>query len=362
MARKDWAASDRVSWLAALAAAPHRFDFHVVLRRIECLFRDLPRWGEAARPSDEPVRLGQDPELAFAPSALASYLPATDGRPARLAVAFFGLFGPHGALPLHLTEYARERARHAGDRTLSAFADLFHHRMLVLFHRAWAVAQPTAAHDRASDRFTTYVGSLLGLGLPALTGRDAIPDRAKLQYAAHLANPSRHAEGLAAMLADYFEVAVGIEEFVGEWIELPRSGRFRLGHSREVSCLGRTTILGQRFWRCDHKFRIVLGPLSRADFQRLLPGSQSLSRMVAMVRAYVGDELDWDVRLVLDRGERDQVRLGHGDRLGWNARLGQGSRARRLEDIIIHPSTNRTTRSVRSHELPARRKPVRAGA
>ena len=359
MAGQDRTPSDRLSWLAALAAAPQSFDFHVALRRIECFFRELPRWGEAARPSAEPLRLGQDPELAFAPAAVASFKPSEDGRPGRLAVAFFGLFGPNGALPLHLTEYARERARHAGDRTLAAFADVFHHRMLVLFHRAWAVAQPTVAHDRpGADRFTTYVASLFGLGLPALANRDLVPDHAKLQYAAHLANPTRHAEGLQAMLAEYFEMPATIEEFVGEWIELPESGRFRLGHSKEVSTLGQTTILGRRFWRCDHKFRIVLGPLCRVDFERMLPGTPGQARLAALVRTYVGDELDFDVCLVLDRAERDQLQLGKGDRLGWNARLGSSSRAQRLEDIVIHPFTNQTERLVRSRGLAAQSDPA----
>jgi predicted component of type VI protein secretion system len=46
--------------------------------------------------------------MIFAPAELAAWWPAS-GRPARLLVYFFGLLGPNGPLPLHLTEYARER-------------------------------------------------------------------------------------------------------------------------------------------------------------------------------------------------------------------------------------------------------------
>jgi type VI secretion system protein ImpH len=345
MAGADRATQHRLSWLARLEREPYGVDFHVALRRLESFFRELPRWGAAVRPSDEPVRLGQDPELVFAPSAVASFKQQDQTRPARLSVAFFGLFGPNGPLPLHLTEYARERVRHAGDRTFSAFVDVFHHRLLALFHRAWAVGQPTAAHDRPlENRFTTYIASLIGLGLPALRDRDVITDAAKLQYAALIAHPSRNPDALAAIIADYFGLPVAIEEFVGEWLDLPDEALSRLAYSAEVSTLGRSIVLGRRVWRRDHKFRIVLGPLSRADFHRMQPGSASLAQLSGIVRSYAGDELDWDVRLVLDSGEGGQARLGRGDRLGWDTRL--GAQGGRREDILVHPRTGRTQRMV----------------
>ena len=259
-------------------------------------------------------------------------------------MAFFGLFGTNGPLPLHLTEYVRDRMRHAGDRTFSAFADLFHHRMLMLFHRAWVQAEPTAAADRpTNNRFDVYVGSLFGIGLPSLSNRDEIPDRAKLQYAGWFANCVRTAEGLRAILADYFELPVVVEEFQSEWLDLPESNRTRLGGAPEEATLGRTTVLGKRVYRADHKFRVRLGPLSSEDYLRMLPGRPSLNRLTAMVRAYTGDELAWDVRLCMKRGETAQIRLGRGNCLGWNARIGWGGPA---ADLIIDPKTLRTYRTL----------------
>ena len=125
--------------------------------------------------------------------------------PPRLAVNFFGLFGPNGPLPLHLTEYARNRLRAESDPTLVRFIDLFHHRMLTLFYRVWAAAQPTVSFDRPeTDRFALYVGSLFGLGMPSLRNRDAFPDLARLHYAGQLACQTRHPDGLNAMISDYF--------------------------------------------------------------------------------------------------------------------------------------------------------------
>jgi type VI secretion system protein ImpH len=346
MALHDRATPDALSWLSRLERAPYAIEFHVALRRIECLFRDRARFGKAVHPRQEPVRLGQEPSLSFAPSTLESFVPPEADRPGRLLVTFFGLFGPQGPLPLHLTEYARDRLKKAGDATFASFANVFHHRLLSLFHRAWASAEPTVSQDRPSEsRFASYLGSLCGLGAPALQKRDPIEDTAKLHYASLLASLTRSAAGLRALLGDFFEIPVAIEEFVGDWVELPESLRFTLGFSEETSTLGRTTVLGARAWLCQHKFRIVLGPLSREQFARLLPGSEGLERFVAMVRLYAGDELVWDMRLVLAPDALHQFQLAGATRLGWNTRLGRTASASTFEDLVVNPLLEQTHRS-----------------
>jgi type VI secretion system protein ImpH len=325
--------------LAELESQPWSFDFHTALRRIDCAFPDRPLTGEALRPVEEPVRLGQDPSLSFAPAPIVSFRQPTSERPGRLKVAFLGLFGPNGPLPLHLTEHARDRIRGVGDRTFAAFVDLFHHRMLLLFHRAWAMGQPTVGQDRpASNPFARYLGSLCGLGTPNVLERDLIPDHAKLQFVTYLMSPARNAEGLKAMIGAYFGLPVAIEEFSGDWLELPEENRWRLGHSPDVSALGSTSIVGRRVFQRTQKFRVVLGPLTRPDFQGMLPGTQQLESLAQLVRAYVGDELAWDLRLVLSPEERRQLALGRGSRLGYDAWLG-GNYAAGVgtEELVVAP-------------------------
>src|SRR5262245_23200901 len=142
MAGKTGPAPDPVTALALLRERPLAFDFFEAMRRVECAWPALPRLGTAARPVDEPVRLGHKPSLDFAPTMLASVESITGDR-LRIRGYFLGLFGPHGPLPLHLTEYAHDRITNARDDTLAAFADIFHHRMLALFYRAWANTRPT---------------------------------------------------------------------------------------------------------------------------------------------------------------------------------------------------------------------------
>lgn len=345
MAAQAGASDELVSILAELERAPHAFDYHAALRRLECAFPDRPRFGEAARPSDEPVRVGQDPFTEFAPASLRRFRAPEPSRPGVLRVAFLGLFGPHGPLPLHLTEYARDRQRHAGDRTFAAFLDVFQHRMLLLFHRAWTRVHATACQDRPeTNRFARYVGSLCGFGTATLLGRDALPDAAKLYYAGWLSNGPRSAEGLIGMIRDHFGYEAKLEEFVGEWVEIPEDARLRLGGGRANSALGRTTVLGNRVFLCHHKFRLVLGPLAPDEFPRLLPGGDRLERLVALVRAYVGDELSWDVRLVPGEGVSDRLALRTGSRLGWTTRLTARTKQRALQNLIVNPLDKRTQR------------------
>jgi type VI secretion system protein ImpH len=269
---------------------------------------------------------------------MAAFEPAAEGRPARLSSYFFGVFGPSGALPIHLTEYARDRIRNSGDRTFARFVDIFHHRMMSLFYRAWAASQPTVSFDRpGDDRFAGYVASLFGLGMPSLRDRDAMPDLAKLHFAGRFANQTRNAEGLRAMIADYFKLPVEIEQFVGDWVSLPHSSLCMLGESPATGTLGTTASIGDRIHVYHHKFRILFGPIGFSDYQRLLPGGTSLARLVPIVRNYVGDEFSWDVNLILRKEEVPALRLGAAGLLGWTSWLGTRRSERDATDLLLDP-------------------------
>lgn len=312
-----------------IAAAPHRYEFFQALRLIEAFHVDKPRLGTARRPSDEPLRLGQSTDLGFAPTSLAKLdLNDRSGLP-RLEVRFFGLFGPNGPLPLHMTSYARERKMHKGDETLGRFADLFHHRLLLLFYRAWAQAQPGTSLDRPEDdRFATYVGSLAGVGGAAWRNRDAVHDHARLAFSGVLSRQARNADGLAHLLGTYLGMAVRIEPFVGRWMPLPQGDRTRVVRkvaSRRLSTaqLGVSAVLGQAVFDRQHHFRIHIGPLSLCDFEALLPTGSALPAVHALVQQYIGLELGWDLRLEMHKAQVPATQPGRQGRLGWTSWLGQ---------------------------------------
>jgi type VI secretion system protein ImpH len=314
---------DPLSFFRAIAEKPFAYDFYQTLRRIECLHPDKPRLGQGRRPADEAIRLGQLPNMDFAPAPLTAFRLPEDGRPGKLDVSFFGLLGPNGPLPLHLTEHARDRLYHAGDPTFVRFLDIFHHRFLLLFYRAWAQAQPTVALDRPQeDRFSVYVGSFEGMAGERMRQRDDIGDFAKLHFAGLLSRQVRNRDGLAALLSGYFRVPVSIDEFVGHWMRLRPEDRTRIGARDSGAQLAIGTVLGARVWDRQHKFRIRLGPLTLDQYETFLPGGKALGRLVAWVRQYLGLELEWDVRLVLKQEEVPKIRLGKYRRLGWTTWLG----------------------------------------
>lgn len=327
--------TDALTFLAALAESPHRHDFYQTLRRLECLHAEKPRWGRALRPADESVRLGQDPDLSFAPAPLASFEPASEGKVPRLQVRLFGLLGPNGPLPLHITEYTRERLRHAGDPTLARFLDLFNHRFLALFYRAWAQAQPHVNRDRPNeDRFGAYVGAFFGMSPAAFRKRDALPDLAKFFHVGALVRQVRNAAGLTAILQQFFRVPVQIQEFVGHWMLLGASERSYVG--REGVALGSGAVLGGRVWDRQTKFRLRFGPLTLAQYESFLPTSVMLRQLVDWVRFYLCFELDWDVRLVLQKNEVPRLKLAKGARLGWTTWLGERRSETDADDLCLN--------------------------
>ncbi|MDO2280976.1 type VI secretion system baseplate subunit TssG, partial [Escherichia coli] len=86
-------------------------------------------------------------------------------------------------------------------------------------------------------------------------------------YTGHLAAQTRYPDGLRVILAEYFEVPVAVEEYVGQWLELPE--RSRLGV--DSTSLGMDVCLGTHVWDRQHKFRLRLGPLDLDQYQRFLP-------------------------------------------------------------------------------------------
>ena len=96
-----------------------------------------------------------------------------------------------------------------------------------------------------------------------------------------------------------------------------------------------TTTVGGRVWDHQTKFRVRVGPVGLADYLRLLPGGDAPARVRAVVRNYVGDQLDWDLNLVLAEPEVPRLRLGAGGRLGWTTWLARGPLGRDGDDLKL---------------------------
>jgi type VI secretion system protein ImpH len=331
--------------LSRLLGAAHggavRYGFYAALRRLEALQRSAPRFGEALDPAHEPIRLGQDASLAFRAAAFDAVFDGDARRRPRLAATFFGLLGPHGALPLHLTQYVYERRRRHGDGTLTAFLDIFHHRLLSLRYRVWADAQPAIDRDRpALARYPRHLGALIGQSTSAEPVPTTALDEASLFSALHFAAQTRHAEGLVKVLHAYFGVPVAIEEFIGQWLSIPDEHCWRVPAAAQgvLGVLGESTRVGTEIWDRQAKFRVVLGPVSAEQYARFLPGAEGLAQLTELVLRYAGPELAWDVRLVLREPDQRPASLGIVGQIGRTAHLGGDQRdAAAFQDLVFDP-------------------------
>jgi type VI secretion system protein ImpH len=298
------------------------FDFFHAVRLIHCSRPDLPDIGDSYLVKDDLIRFCQRPFLTFVPTAIDSYEPGVDGQADKMFVYFTGLFGPQGPLPLWLTEYAREREWRHNDRTLTAFLDIFHHRLISLFWKAWAQSQKTVDLDCQSEgRFPKYFGSLIGRGMSSMRHRDAVNDDAKFYYSGRLAPEARNSEGLAAILNDYFTVPAHVETFVGHWLKLPEESICRLGASKETGLLGSNVIAGSSIWDSQLRICIQLGPMKLKDFLRFLPSGKTFKALRDWVLNYLGFEFLWDVRLLLEKSEVPNCTLGQFGQLGYSSWL-----------------------------------------
>ncbi len=305
-----------MSFLHNLAAQPWRFDYFAVLRHLERTSAGKPRIGDSAACRDEVVRLGQDPFMDF-PAANLSRVEQRDGKPLRVFVRYLGLLGPQGALPLATTEEAYHYAL-ARDDAFPRFLDVFNHRFIQLFFRAWADARPIVQHDRPeADRFVAYIGSAIGIGSGPYQGRDSIPDAAKLAFAGLLGAQAKCASRLAGAVRGLFDVDAEVDEFVGSSLAVEAAEWTTLGGAQNA--LGQNALLGKRVFSVQDKIRIRVFVASLAQYIRFLPTGDLCEPLADLVFAYNGDQLDWDVELAIPAGAVEPMRLGTFGQLGWTS-------------------------------------------
>jgi type VI secretion system protein ImpH len=303
-----------VTFLQNLEAEPWRFDYFAVLRHLERAYADKPRIGDSANCRDELVKFRQDPFMDF-PASNLSRVVQSDTKPLQMFVKFLGLLGPQGALPLSTTEEAYHYLL-AQDDAFPRFLDIFNHRFIQLFFRAWADARPIVQHDRpAEDRFVAYIGSAIGLGSKPYHNLDSIPDAAKLGFAGLLGGQAKCGSRLAGAVCGLFNVEAEIEEFVGSRLVIETAEWTVLGDRHNN--LGEDTLIGRTIFSVQDKIRIRIITQSLAQYMRFLPTGDLCEPLADLVFFYNGEQLDWDAELAIPAGAVKPIRLGSFGQLGW---------------------------------------------
>lgn len=369
-----------------LFAEGHQFDFFQAVRLLEIIYTTgqhgptvgrerLAPPGQGSDPTKEIVHFRSAVKLDFPSSDIADVQRTKDQQPQQhrkaspapteMTVNFLGLAGSLGALDIPSTELVLQRASH-NDKALGDFLDIFNHRLVSLLYRIRKHHRVgLISNAPGEDQVARYLYSLIGLGTPRLQGRMHIRDRALLYYAGILGRGPRSAAGLRQILSDYFQVEVEINQFVGNWCELEESQWTRIGESGSNQRLGRdTVVLGTTVWDQQARFEICLGPLGLKDFESFLPTEWRFGVLCDLVRFYVKDEFEFNIRLTLKAEEVPEVALSSEPALSWTSWLGPSHKVNTngnghrppatVEDpyIVITPEAVRSNRgSIKSQLL-----------
>jgi type VI secretion system protein ImpH len=329
-----------------LEAEPWRFDYFALLRQLERSFKDRPRIGDSVSTRDELVRFGQDPFMNFPASTIAR-VEQDEGKVLKVFVKYLGLLGPQGALPLATTEEAYQYSL-ADDDAFPRFLDVFNHRFIQLFFRAWADARPIAQHDRPdADRFIAYLGSGIGIGSAPYRDLDSVPDVAKLGFAGLLGSQAKSASRLAAAISGLFNVRAEVEEFVGTRLIIEAAEWTTLG--RQYNRLGEDALLGRGVYSVQDKIRVRIYTRDLAQYLRFLPSGDLCEPLADLLFFYNGEQLDCDAELAIPSGAAEPVRLGQFGALGWTSWMSPNwtSAEAYRSDARFHPSERASHRRQR---------------
>ena len=356
----------RATVASRLIEKPYQFDFFQAMRLLERVAQEdpesFPNWksvGQDGPPSRELVQLRVLCSRTFPPSEVTSIIrrrqntdePASEtGPPFTMTTTFMGIFGAEGVMPMHYTQTIIDRARRK-DYALRDFLDMFHHRILSLFYKAWEKyrfpiaferARHVSRHPRQLDLFTQTLYSLVGMGTESVRERQLVNDETFLYYAGHFAHQPRSALGLQQILEDYFSFEVIVEQYTGHWLYIDPADQSRLPATVDMrganNRLGEEAILGHRMWNCESRFRLKIGPIDYQQYQQLMPSGQQLGEVAQLTRCYVGNSLDFDMQLVLKNSEVPPCVLGCDDQpcyLGYNMWLRAGEFVNDVEDAIF---------------------------
>ena len=350
------------------------FDFFQAVRVLQKLRPESVPVGRGGPPNVEIVRFRAHVSTSFPPSAIYDVVKPGGSTPVPvMTIAFFGVTGPSGVLPRHYTELLLKIARESKGRekyALRDWYDLFNHRLISLFYRAWEKYRFFVSYERGDykkldpDPFTRSLRALIGLEAPTLRDRLHLVERdldvygdepprvlAKIDdinllfYAGLLSNRTRNASGLRAILADFFGLAVEIKQFQGQWLLLEKSNQSSIGDLDGNNQLGVNLVAGEKVWDVQGKIRVRIGPLSRERFLDFVPNTSDVHRhndyfrVVQLIRLYLGPTIDFDLQVILKAKDVPDCELTddptRGPLLGWNTWIKSGDFPQDAEDAVF---------------------------
>jgi type VI secretion system protein ImpH len=272
--------------------------------------------GNFAQPAEEVVRFSARPSLAFPASDIHDLVWDEAGQ-AHMEIEFMGLCASLPVLPVVYTEYLLEKAREK-DRSMEDFFNIFNHRIVSLFYRAWEKYRCYIEFERSGkDKLSPKLLDFLGLGTAGLQERTGLPDLTFLHYLGNLAHQIRSSLSLKQILEEYFEVPVEIQEFAGTWRRLSPQDRTVLSETGgDNERLGIGTVAGDEVWDIHGRIGVALGPMPIAEYIEFLPGHGASKALASWLRFFLNGNYEAEIKLILAREDVPACNLGSSDGVG----------------------------------------------
>lgn len=244
------------------------------------------------------------PAASDFPTGPVSGVALREGEPPRLHVNLPGIAGLDGPLPPWIADMVRERSR-AGDTAFQDFLDLFHNRMLKLWHSTATDLCPELRADcsAAEHPFALLLDAISGLSgtgdrqrnmpMPGpISGTGSVPAELFRSHAALWGMGPRSAAGLEKLIQAAFGIQARVEPFRGAWAHLPHENLTRLGEqARGNATLGESALLGHKIFDASAGITLHLGPLTEVQYRSFVPPPAGKRRadLLALVRWYLGE-------------------------------------------------------------------------
>ncbi|KVT84494.1 type VI secretion protein [Burkholderia ubonensis] len=276
--------------MPALLDQAQRMNFYRFCALIELAAPDAAPLGTTDSPSTDPLRFRSRAQLGFPAREIdaVEYDIDDPAAPPAVRTMFLGLYGVDARMPAYIVdEVAQNRD---GAEPLSAFLDLFHHRIATQLYRIWRKYRyPAGFRPDGFDTVSRGVLSFVGLGFRSPDTRapdwglpPGVGTRSLLSMLGLAGQKTRTAEGLAGVLQHAVpDAAITVEEFYPVW---------RTVNEFEPAALGEQCLLGRGFYDRSNTLRIVITPHRRETVAALVPGKPTFRQITALLRFYLGYE------------------------------------------------------------------------
>ena len=272
--------------------------------------------GDEQSLKEHTLRFGQDATLAFQERQIHRII--YNERRTKIQIQSFGLLGPNGALPIHITEAIYEKILHEKDNTFNDFLDIFHHRLIGLFYKSWLMSQPIVQLENLKNHsFNNYISGFVGNNFQADDFDINITSFRQFYYSSLLLNQNMPIDNLKELLRNFFGIPIAIKQNIGQWINAEEHSTI-LSH-QSIMKLGEGILIGTRYYDATSKFRILIGPVNVATYLRFLKNGELAKQLNYWVIRYTKHSYVFDVEIIVQKDDVSPLNANHTGRLGQNS-------------------------------------------